>query len=182
MQNRKSTPIILIGIAVFVIGGAALFLLLRNDHKTKKPTASRPTITASAPATASSASSSAASQVKVPTGDDAVSVQMDYFPGAGGFARAGDVVNVYAVINKDCHDPKTSPLGVKLAVANAKVLQVAESAAGQAGQPANFLLGVTPQEAEKLIFLKTAYSLYFAITSPNQPPPSTTGISCTNAL
>ena len=176
-MNKKSTPIIALGIGIFVVGGALLFLLLRgSDKKTVKPVAAAPT------AAATPATTPAAVGVKVPAGDNAVSVQMDYFPGGGGFAHAGDVVNIYAVVNANCKDPKGAPLAVKLEIANAKVLQIVSSPAAQAGQPANYLLGVSPQDAERLLFLKTGYSLYFALVAPNQPAPSTTGITCTNGL
>ena len=180
-MNKKSTPIIALGVAVFVIGGALLFLLLRgSDKKTPKPVAS-PAVAAT-PASSSATTTPLAAGIKVPAGDNAVSVQMDYFNGVGGFAHAGDVVNIYAVVNSNCKDPKGAPLGVKLEIPNAKVLQIVSSPAAQAGQPSNYLLGVSPQDAERLIFLKTGYALYFALAGPNQPAPTTTGISCTNGL
>lgn len=182
-MNKKSTPIIALGVAVFVIGGALLFLLLRGHDKktTKTAPAASPTVTA-APAASAAAATPGAVTIKVPAGQNAVSVQMDYFNGVGGFAHAGDVVNVYAVVNSNCKDPKGAPLGVKLEIPNVKVLQVVESPAAQAGQPANYLLAVSPQDAERLIFLKTGYSLYFALAGANEPAPATSGISCTNGL
>lgn len=184
-MNKKSTPIIALGVAVFVVGGALLFLLLRgNDKKTSKPVAAPAVVTTAAPAPGSAAATAAAAAapIKVPAGQNAVAVQMDYFNGLGGFARSGDVVNVYEVVNKDCKDLKGAPLGVKLAIANAKVLQVIESAPAQVGQPANYLLSMSPQDAERLIFLKTGYSLYFTLASQGEPAPATSGVSCANGL
>ena len=187
--RNKSTPIIALGAAVFVVGAALLFLLLRNDNSSKpRPlaksgaAAATTTTAATGGVTFSAAPPTTAIQFKIPDGQQALSVQMDYFGGGGGFVRAGDTVDVYAIINKDCKDPKTFPLAVKLVEPNIKVLEVIGQPAGQTGQATNFLLSVTPQQAEQLIFLKSGFSLYFTLSTPNQPAPATTGITCTNGI
>lgn len=188
MKQSKSTPIIALGVAVFVIGGALLFILLRNDNKSSnsaKPAARTgvavTTTTAPGGVTFSASPTTTVIQFKIPDGQRALSLQMDYFGGGGGFVRSGDSVDAYVLVNKDCKDPKNG-LAVKLVEPNLKVLEAIGQGPAQAGQPTNFLLGVTPQQAERLIFLKNAYQLYFTLTGPNQPAATTTGVTCTNAL
>lgn len=191
MRQNRSTPIIALGLAVFVVGGALLFLLLRSDNGSSskaKPipraAAAQASTTTTAPGgtTFSAAAPTTAIQFKIPEGQRALSMQMDYFGGVGGFVRPGDSVDVYVLINKDCKDPKNAPLGVKLIEQNLKVLEVVGQGPAQAGQPSNFLLSMTPQQAERMIFLKTAYQLYFTLTGPSQTSLQTSGITCTNAL
>lgn len=191
MRQNKSTPIIALGLAVLVIGGALLFLLLRKDNKStsaNKPAAHTgapvaiTTTTAPGGVTFSASPPTTAIQFKIPEGQRALSMQMDFFGGGGGFVRSGDFVDVYVLVNKDCKDPKTG-LGVKLVVPNLKVLEAIGQGPAQAGQPTNFLVAVTPQQAEQIIFLKTAYQLYFTLAGPNsQPPAATPGFTCTNSI
>jgi len=190
MKQNRSTPIIALGLAVFVVGAALLFLLLRNDSKSSN--ASKPATRAGAAAattsttaaggvTFSASPTTSVIQFKVPDGQRALSVQMDYFGGGGGFIRSGDTVDAYVLVNKDCKDLKTG-LAVKLIEPNLKVLEAIGQGPAQAGQPTNFLLAVTPQQAERIIFLKTAFQLYFTLSGPNQPPATTTGVTCTNGI
>jgi Flp pilus assembly protein CpaB len=138
---------------------------------------------------------------KIPAGENALAVQMNYFPGGGGYVQDGDSVNVYAVVkapssaastagsgsgsgsgSTSCSsDPRTSN-SVTLIQTNIKVLSVIGQPPAQVGQPTSFLLAVTPQVAAQLIYHETFESLYFSLTSAGQAPAGASPITCTNAL
>ena len=187
MSNNKSTRIIAIGVAVFVIGGALLFLLLRNNNSTSKAkttTAATAPTTTVAPGSVSisqSATPTTVIQFKIPDGLNAVDIPMDYFAGGGGYVRAGDQINVFAILNKDCTNDKF-PAVVKLILSNVKVLEVLGTPPAPSGASASFLLALSPQNAERLIYNAKFGGLYMTLTTNNEPVASTTGVSCTNPL
>jgi hypothetical protein len=185
MANAKSTRIIAVGVAVFVIGGALLFLVLgRSSTSTPKvqTAVSAPATTTTVPGSVYIPATPPTTiiQFKIPTGLNAVALPMDYFAGVGGFVRPGDVVNIYTLVNKDCATT-TTPAGVKLILSNVHVLEVLGSPPAAAGAASSYLLALSPQDAEKAIFNAKFYGLYFTLTTGNEPAVSTTGISCSNA-
>ena len=182
MANLKSNRIIAVGVAVFIVGGALLFLVLGRG----KTSTTRSQTAVSAPATTTTVPGSVLIpatppttiiQFKIPTGENAVALQMDYFAGGGGFVRTGDLVNIYTVLNKDCANT-TAPAAVKLLFSNVKVLETLGSAPAATGAASSFLLALTPQDAEKAIFHARFESLYFTLTTGNAAPATTSGISC----
>jgi Flp pilus assembly protein CpaB len=185
MANNKSTRIIAIGVAVFVVGGALLFLVLRGNNGSKTTVSSPPPTTSTTVAGSVSISPVATTtpllQFKIPTGYNAVAVPMDYFAGGGGYVRTGDQVNIYTVINKDCAD-KNSPAAVKLLLSNVKVLEVLGASPAPTGAASSFLLALTPQQAEMVIFHEKFEQLYFTLTTNNEANATTTGITCANSL
>jgi len=180
MANQKSTTIIALGVAVFVIGGALLFLVVHNNNnsnkKSPKAAASQPTTST----TVAGAVSAGTTAFTIPAGENALTVQMDYFGGGAGFVKSGDVVNIYAVANKGCAAPY--PQVVKLVQSNVRILDVLGSPPAQTGQPGSFVLSVTPQQAEVLIYQVKFAALYFTLTTGKEAPANTTGVTCTNAL
>ncbi|MHB8466214.1 MAG: RcpC/CpaB family pilus assembly protein [Acidimicrobiales bacterium] len=186
MSNSKSTRIIAIGVAVFIVGGALLFLVLRNggSSKAKTPSAvvsTTPTTVAGAISFPSGATAAPVIAFKIPEGQNAVAIPMDYFAGGGGYVRSGDLVNIYALFNKDCAS-KEFPAAVKLLKSNVRVLEVLGSPPAASGAASSYLLALSPQDAERLIFNAKFAGLYFTLTTNNEPAASTTGITCSNAL
>jgi hypothetical protein len=203
MANQKSTTLIALGVAVFVIGGVALFLVVRhNDNKKpKSPAAAASTSSGSgttlAPGTQTFSQTTTPTtiiQFKIPSGENAVAVQMSYFPGGGGYVLPNANVNVYAV---EKLPPNTSTGAVAAAQAgcaatnigavvliqsNIKVLSVIGQPPAQSGSPTSFLLAVTPQVAAQLIYHQTFDSLYFTLTSQGQSPSAPLAVTCTNAF
>lgn len=189
MANQKSTTLIALGVAVFVVGGALLFLVVRhNDHKSPKTPASSSaasavTSTTLAPGTRVFPATTPTTVIsfKIPPGENALAVQMAYFAGGGGYVQDGDAVNVFAVTKGACTDPH-APQGVTLIDSNVKVLSVLGNPPSSAGQPTSFLLAVTPTVAAQLIYQQTFNALYFTLTSANEAPASPLAVSCTNNL
>jgi len=207
MANQKSTTLIALGVAVFVIGGALLFLVVRHsDKKSKSSTntaASVVTTTTLAPGTKVFPATTPTTiiQFKIPAGDNAVAVQMSYFSGGGGYVQDGDNVNVYAISKgtaatsgsgattgassasggaAGCSGAASS--AVVLIQSNLKVLSVIGQAPAQVGQPTSFLLAATPQVAAQLIYQQTFDSLYFTLTSAGQAAAAPLAVTCTNAF
>lgn len=183
MSNQKSTTLIAIGVAVFLIAGGALFFLVQHNNKStpKSATLSRSAVSSTTIPGASAISTVGTPSVAIPKGDNAVSMQMEYFAGVGGYVRPNDLINIYVVVNKDCKDTHY-PLTVKLMQSNVKVLQVLGQGPLQTGQPTSFLLAETPQQAEALLFLKNLGTLYFTLTNDASAAAATTGVSCSNGF
>lgn len=168
MARNRSTALIAIGAAVFVVGAALTFLVLRNDDESK--------VAASAPA----ASSSAASQpetaaavpaaVKVPTGKEAVAIQVPTVPGLAGYAQVDDEVNVYGTF-KD-RQPNAAVKGpplAKLVLSGAKVLAVTAPPAGAEAGNTTYLLAVNPGDAETIIYLASFEGIWMSLSADGAP-------------
>jgi Flp pilus assembly protein CpaB len=191
MSNAKSSRIITIGIAVFVIGGALLFLVLRHNGSSpsQKASSTAPTTTTTLPGAVNVAATPVPTsfQFTIPTGDSAVAVSMSYFPAIGGYVKAGDVVNAYSVIKTGCTPSAGAVVGaagqgVHLLLSNVKVLEVIGSPPASAGQPASFLLALTPAQAEEIIYAESFESLYFTLTTGTAPSAANVPALCVNAL
>ena len=124
--------------------------------------------------------------LKIPDGKTALAVQMGNVPGVAGFAGAGDHVNVYSVV-KSAPEMKGSP-AVRLVMQNTQILNVnGTTMAAAQGQPGGtglvYLLAVTAEEAERLVYLSSFEQLYFSLVSKDQAPVAgTAGASNIDAL
>jgi Flp pilus assembly protein RcpC/CpaB len=188
MATRKSTPVILIGVAVFVVGAGLAFVLLRNN-KTSTPKATHVAASPTAPTPSnaivggSTSPTGAVVAYPIPAGRNAVAVQVPALNGLDGFAKAGDVVNIFATVSKGrLNLPGLAPPEVKLVVSNVPVLQVlAPAPAAAPTGSATYLLALDPEQAEQVIFFTTYESLYFTLVPKNSPPVLTPGHSYQNA-
>jgi Flp pilus assembly protein CpaB len=226
---KRSNLIVTLGLAVFVAGAAATFLVVR-DRGDGKPAASgggaavlyaakaipagttggnavdqglvksRSVSTAGKPAGALSDPSQligrTATQsvpegavvtddqfavpqtglgtVKIPAGKTALAVQLSWVQGVAGFVASGDHIDVFGVAKDGPGAPSA-----KLIMQNTQVLNVTPSGQGPvaqagttsaAGASPTFLLAVTPQEAERIVFLTTFQQLYFSLVSKDAGP------------
>ena len=187
MANNKSTPVIVIGAAVFIVGAGLAFVLLHGSSKTKTtktPTASAVTTTTLGPnsvVVGSSATTPSAFAFQIPAGKNAVAVQVGALAGLDGFAKAGDVINIYANVKGRIPGPLLPPL-TKLIASDVQVLEVLSP--GPTSAPtgtAVYLLALDPVTAEQIIFFNTNESLYFTLVPKNAPPALTPGRSYQNA-
>ncbi len=170
MARNRSTALIAIGAAVFVVGAALTFILLRDDDGDSKVSAAAPTASVSQAAPAAQPAPGAAPTVKVPAGKEAVAVQVATVPGLAGYAKTGDRVNIYGTF-KD-RQPNAGARGVplaKLILADAEVLAVTAPAAGAEGGTATYLLAVNPGDAEKVIYLASFEGIWLSITPDGAP-------------
>ena len=182
MARNRSTALIGVGAAVFVVGAALTFLLVRDDG------ASDGKVTAAAPqgevatVPAASSGSSSAPTVAVPNGKEGVAVQVPAIAGLAGYAKVGDRVNVYGTF-KD-RQPNSAAKGVpatKLIIADAEVLAVTGPPAGAEGGNSTYLLAVNPGAAEQVIYLASFEGIWLSLTPDGAPGlPGTSGRTAQN--
>ena len=185
MARNRSSILIAVGVAVFVLGSSMAFLLVHDNKKgtpAKVQTASQ---TASLPAHTNLAAASptaAATSIDIPDGMEALAVQLPFVPGGAGYVHNGDTINIYGVFKAEqpTGGPK-APLS-KLVLSNVKVLSVTSPVAGADNGAATYLLALTPAQSEQVVYLSSFQSLYMSLTRKGAPAASTSGHNITNAL
>ncbi|HVX17863.1 MAG TPA: RcpC/CpaB family pilus assembly protein [Acidimicrobiales bacterium] len=139
-----------------------------------------------------------AQAISIPKGKNGVAVTLPFTAAGGGYAGAGDVINLYTYQLPS--DPG-SPLPVsKLLVSNVTVLDVSQQVAPAVdtndvttaqngattpraeGQNLTYLLALTPEEAEHVVFATSLNHLYFTIVAKGNAPASTSGVQYSNQL
>ena len=182
MARNRSTALIGVGAAVFVVGAALTFLLVRDDGSE-----SDGNVTAAAPSgevatVPAASSSSSAPAVAVPGGKEGVAVQVPAIAGLAGYAKVGDRVNVYGTF-KD-RQPNSAAKGVpatKLILSDAEVLAVTGPPAGAEGGNTTYLLAVDPGAAEQVIYLASFEGIWLSLTPDGAPGlPGTSGRTAQN--
>jgi Flp pilus assembly protein CpaB len=185
MARNRSTVLVAVGVAVFVLGTSMAFLLVHNN-KTGAPAKSTAAAqTAALPARtnlAAAASTPAASAVDIPDGMEAIAVQLPLVPGVAGYVHNGDNVNIYGVFKADQPAGGLKAPMAKLALSNVKVLSVTSPAPGADNGAATYLLALTPAQAEQVVYLNTFQSLYMSLARKGAPASPTSGHNITNAL
>lgn len=169
MARNRSTALIAIGAAVFVVGAALTFLVVRDDDDSKV-TASAPAASSSAAAAQPAPTAAVPLPVKVPTGKEAVAVQVPTVPGLAGYARVDDEVNVYGTF-KD-RQPNAGVKGpplAKLVLSGATVLAVTAPPAGAEAGNTTYLLAVNPGDAEKVIYLASFEGIWMSLSADGAP-------------
>lgn len=181
MARNRSTALIAIGAAVFVIGAALTFLALRDDGGDKVATTAPATATPVAATSGQIAAAAVPAAVKVPDGKEAVAVQLPTVPGLAGYAKVGDNVNVYGTF-KD-HQPtnavKGAPLA-KLVLSGAEVLAVTAPPAGAEAGSTTYLLAVAPGDAEKVVYLASFEGIWMSLSGSGANIGATVGHNAQN--
>ena len=177
MARSRSTALIAIGAAVFVVGAALTLLAVRggDDGKVRTSATPRAAVTPAAEQAGAVAGQVAAAQVKIPEGKEAVAVQIPKVPGLGGYTEVGDRVNVYGTF-KDRQpggSVKGTPL-VKLILSNVEVLAVSAAPATAEGGSATYVLALSPDEAEKVIYLSSFEGIWLSLVKDGAPPVDST--------
>jgi Flp pilus assembly protein CpaB len=186
MNNRKSNNILFVGVAVFAIGAALAFFGLKSQDKAVAKPQSGP-IAAVTPSgevrtvQTGPAGVAGVTQFRVPAGKQAVAIELPSVPGLAGYARAGDIVNIYATIRNQQPNTKLKEPLSKLVLTGVQVLDVRAPAAGTSGN-ATYLLALDVNDAERVIFFAKFESLWLAIAPKDQKAVSTTGRSYQNSL
>jgi pilus assembly protein CpaB len=121
--------------------------------------------------------------VVIPPGKRALALKLEPVPGVAGFAGAGDLVDVYGVVQ----GLEGTPSRVQLVLQAVEVLNVngAGLAAAQGvadGPSLVYLLAVTPGDAERLIYISEFNKLYFDLVAKGEPPVVTPGAGAAEAL
>lgn len=187
MARNRSTLLIAIGAAVFVLGTGMAFLVVHSDKKSGTVATTHASASSPAPAVVdhpalAAATANAPAPVSIPDGMEAVAVQVPFVQGVAGYAHAGDTVNVFAVVKTGVSGtPLKTPM-TKLILSNVKVISETGPLAGADAGNATYLLAVTTTQAEQLMYFSSFEALYLDLTRKGAPPAVTTGRTPTNAL
>jgi hypothetical protein len=176
MGKNRSTILIAIGAAVFVVGAGLAFLAVRGNDADPSPRVQ--TAAVAAPKTgAVTAAGAAAPSFEIPEGKQALAVAVDYVRGVAGFVKAGDKVNVFGTVKPGSPPPKglTTPVA-KLVLPDVQVLSVSAPAAA-AGGPTTFVLALNPADAEQVVYFQTFEGLYLSLARSDQGVVTTPGRS-----
>jgi Flp pilus assembly protein CpaB len=186
MNSSKSNNILFVGVAVFAVGAALAFFGLKSGDKAVAKPQSAP-IAATTPGAevrtvqVGPAAVTGSTTFTLPKGKQAVAIELPSVPGLAGYAKPGDLVNIYATIRNDQPNGKLKEPLSKLVLTSVKVLDVRAPAAGTAGN-ATYLLALDVNEAERVIFFAKFESLWIALASKDQGVVTTTGRGYQNAL
>ncbi|HUQ62134.1 MAG TPA: Flp pilus assembly protein CpaB [Acidimicrobiales bacterium] len=120
--------------------------------------------------------------VVIPAGKRALSLKLGSVQGVSGFVAAGDRIDVYRVSKSEVLEP-LPPAYVELALQGVEVLKVDDGAAAGAdaaaaqpkGGDLTFLVAVSPEDAEKLIYLTEFEHMYFDLVPRDSPTVQTPG-------
>jgi Flp pilus assembly protein CpaB len=183
MAMRRSTQMLILGLAIFVIGAGVVFVSLRgsgggSDGSSAVSTTS--TTVQAGTVIVPSAAPVAPASFTIPEGRQAVAVQMPYVAGLGGYAKAGDTVNVYANVEKGGTDP--APPATRLVLPGVEVLAVTSPAPGADTGTATYLLALDANQAEQAIFFAKFESLWLTLVPKGQAKAQTSGHSYKNAF
>lgn len=178
MAIRRSSQMLILGLAIFVIGAGVVLVSFMGSGSGKDKSAVSTTTTTVQAGTVvvNSAPVAAPTSFTIPEGKQAVAVQMPFVAGLAGYAKAGDVVNVYG--NIQTKDDKIAitppPPSSKLILSGVQVLAVTGPAPGAEGGNATYLLALDAAQAEQAIFFARFESLWLTLVPKGQAKPAPT--------
>ena len=178
MAMRRSSQMLMIGVAIFVIGAGVVFVSFMGSGNGKdKSSASTTTTTIQAGTVlVNSAPVAAPTSFTIPEGKQAVAVQLPAVAGLAGYAKAGDIVNVYG--NIQTKDDKLAitpgPPSSKLILPGVQVLAVTGPAPGTDVGNATYLLALDAAQAEQAIFFARFESMWLTLVPKGQAKPAPT--------
>jgi hypothetical protein len=181
---RRSTQMLALGVAVFVVGAAVVFMALRggSGDEGARPVTSPTTVVAAGTVVVPAAGTSAPTSFTIPKGKQAVAVQVAYVAGLAGYAKPGDLVNVYATVEKGEPNVGAKPPVAKLVLPGVEVLAVTGPGPGVGAGNTTYLLALDAGQAEQAIFFSRFESLWLTLVPKGQPAATTPGRSYQNAF
>ena len=184
MAMRRSTQMLILGLAIFAVGAGVVFVSFGGSGKgSGKSAASTTTTVQAGTVVVNSAAPSAPTSFTIPDGKQAVAVQVPFVAGLAGYAKAGDTVNVYGNVQNDKAPTDPAPPATKLILSGITVLAVTGPAPGADSGNATYLLALDAAQAEQAIFFAKFQSLWLTLVPKGQPqPPQTAGHTYKNAF
>jgi Flp pilus assembly protein CpaB len=187
MAMRRSSQMLILGLAIFVIGAGVVLVSFMGsgDGKDKSAVSTTSTTIQAGTVVVNAAPGAAPTSFTIPEGKQAVAVQLPAVAGLAGYAKAGDIVNVYG--NIQTKDDKAAitpaPPSSKLILPGVQVLAVTGPAPGTDAGNATYLLALDAAQAEQAIFFARFESLWLTLVPKGQPkPPATPGHNYQNAF
>ena len=179
MTRPRSNILVAIGSAGLILGVIVVLLVIKhnNDNNKKKNQTAVTAPAAGAPATVPPVAGQPAvlAPLPIPAGKQALAIQTSYIQGGAGYAKQGDIVDVYGVIKGQPINLNLKLPFAKLIVQNVQVLAVTGASPATAPTSPVYLLAVDANQAEQVIFLSTFESIYLSIVLKNQPAVPTPG-------
>ena len=183
MARARSTMLIAIGLAVFVVGSALAFLALRDDDDGGDNVAASTNAQVAAPAASTASQPAQVPEVKIPDGKEAVAIQMAGVPGVAGYVKPGDRVNVYGTFKNSQVNGAPKAPSAKLVLKNVEVLSVTAPAPGVEGGNATYLLALNAEDAERVIYMASFEGMWMSLVRDGAPAVGNTpGRTATNLL
>jgi len=181
---RRSTQMLILGLAIFAIGAGVVLVSFSGSGGTSANTAaSTTTTTIQAGTVLINAAPTAPTSFTIPEGKQAVAVQLPYISGLAGYARAGDLVNVYGNLDEKAAAATPPGPATRLLLSNVEVLAVTGPAPGADAGNATYLLALDANQAEQVIFFAKFQSLWMTLVPKGQaPPPRPAGHTYQNAF
>jgi hypothetical protein len=166
MARSRSTKLIALGVAMFVFAGALAVLATRGgDDKPSKAATSSDAPSVTIRQAAESTAAPAVTAVKIPTGKEALELNMPAVQGLAGYTKTGDRVNVYGTFkDKQPNAAVKGPPLAKLVLSNVEVLSAVNN-----GANVTYVLAVNPNEAEQLIYLSSFEAIWMTLVRDGAP-------------
>jgi hypothetical protein len=183
MARNRSSLLIAIGAAVFVVGTGLAFLAVRGgNHNDKNPTVQAAATSPAAATGDQAAANAAVPSFEIPKGKLAVAISLPYVQGMAGFVKAHDHVNLFGLVKAGSPAPKpglTPPPAAKLILSDVEVLYVSAPGAGSNATAApstiTFVLSLTPADGEQVVYFQSFEALYMSLARSDQGVVSTPG-------
>lgn len=171
MAMRRSTQMLILGLAILVVGAGVVLVSLNGSGSGsgKSATATTTTTVQAGTVLVNAAAPSAPTSFTIPEGKQAVAVQVPYVAGLAGYAKAGDIVNVYGNMDEKGAGATPAPPATKLILANVQVLAVTGPGPGADTGNATYLLALDAGQAEQAIFFAKNQSLWMTLVPKGQP-------------
>jgi Flp pilus assembly protein CpaB len=186
-MQRRSTTIFLIGLLTLVLGAATTFAALHGNKRAAADTGKSAKGQLAAPVRGQPTS------FTIPAGKQALAVALDSVSGSAGTASAGSHIDVFAAVTEKVGD-KDKAVDVhaaRLIIQDVQVLAVngvgyvpttKDASVGAAGTT-TYILAVSPEQAEKLVFHASFSKLWFSVLPAGaKPVPPTPGVTADNQL
>ena len=183
MAMRRSTQMMLIGLAVFVIGFGVVLVSLKGSGKNSsaKGAVTTSTTVQAGTVVVPAAAATAPTSFTIPDGQQAVAVQLPFVGGLAGYAKAGDTVNVYGNAAAGKLGETDFP-ATRLLLSGVQVLAVSGPAPGADAGNVTYLLALDAAQAEQVVFFSKFESLWLTLVPKGQPKAQTSGRSYKNAF
>jgi len=174
---RRSSQMLILGLAIFVIGaGVVLVSFMGSGGGKDKTAASTTTTTIQAGTVLVNTAPAAPTSFTIPEGKQAVALQMPFVAGLAGYAKAGDTVNIYGIVDEKGIGVQPTPPVSKLLLPGVQVLAVSAPAPGTEAGNATYLLALDAAQAEQAIFFAKFQSMWLTLVPKGQPKaPATPG-------
>jgi Flp pilus assembly protein CpaB len=171
MAMRRSTQMLMLGLAILAVGAGVVLVSLHGSGSGSGKSAAATTTTTVQAGTVlvNSAAPSAPTSFTIPDGKQAVAVQVPYVAGLAGYAKAGDIVNVYGNVDEKGAGATPAPPATKLILAGVQVLAVTGPGPGADTGNATYLLALNADQAEQAIFFAKYQSLWLTLVPKGQP-------------